>query len=670
MLLQFKNYPAAVGKPKRIFISYSHRDQDIFDRLIEALFPLRKERLVECWHDRMLNPGEAWDRKINDSLKSADLILFIVSPAFLASDYCQDTEVRLALDLRKQGKAKIVPLIARPTQWWDHELASMQALPPQARPITDFPSVEDGIATAVDALRKLLLEGTFFHDDGATGLSGIWHLQLSPPFESDGAIDVNQIIHRLVDWSRDASIRLIGYNNIPGKGAISSNIMLILEGTTEAFLVFEKAHKDGSLEGIVGYPVHSFGRTVGSTIQTSSVVFNGKTRPPEDYVNPDFKLLYPTEPFEPPCFKGLQLDPEDPFNFKFILDRGTETPARIDREQYEILLGYFTSALTIKDENWWVNLSAYESNRMIPPELAGTLLGFELLRFDVLLKQFTGSLVSPDTQTGQQFWRAVLEEMAQRGIPFDSPIETFQKVWITPEKAIVYEHDPAKPNTEPEDPTSSKKEISWLVPDEKLFAAYVTETELKVQTEWDHFAAKHQSASCTSEFVAAIYMREFNRIVVPVLHQEVNKNQRFSVLRQIYHALILATWFKQHFGGKPEFKSIIDSNNTKSVRASISEVRSLNMPSSPKPVGCEHSVAARKEQAIPVDHVNPCDDGFRIEENRFFYNQYIQLFRKGLSRCVRTIEIQGQPRTRQYFCGAIDLRRTSQSLHTGRGGAG
>ncbi len=72
---------------QRVFISYSSKDTDYMKELEVRLTTLKREGLIATWHDRKLLAGEEWDAKIKDELKTADVILMLLSPDFLATDY-------------------------------------------------------------------------------------------------------------------------------------------------------------------------------------------------------------------------------------------------------------------------------------------------------------------------------------------------------------------------------------------------------------------------------------------------------------------------------------------------------------------------------------------------------------------------------------------------------
>src|SRR5208282_1700004 len=101
---------------------------------------------------------------------------------------------------------------------------------------------------------------------------------------------------------------------------------------------------------------------------------------------------------------------------------------------------------------------------------------------------------------------------------------TFNKVWIVPEKAVVYENAQAG-------------------------TAYVVESKLKVMLEQDYLSLeKHegvQSGQTEPNDANQLGSRIIREIVIPALTKEVNENKNFSHLRQVYNSLILATWYKK-----------------------------------------------------------------------------------------------------------------------------
>jgi O-acetyl-ADP-ribose deacetylase (regulator of RNase III) len=80
----------AKGAPVSMFISYSHKDQTLRAELEKHLIILRRQGLIEIWHDREITAGSEWRGAIDEHLQTARLILLLISPDFMASEYCYD----------------------------------------------------------------------------------------------------------------------------------------------------------------------------------------------------------------------------------------------------------------------------------------------------------------------------------------------------------------------------------------------------------------------------------------------------------------------------------------------------------------------------------------------------------------------------------------------------
>ena len=140
-------------KPISLFYSYSHRDEVLRGELEAHLSFLRRRKLIAEWHDRMIGAGEEWKGQIDRQLAEADIILLLVSADFIASDYCWGEEMTKALARHQLGEARVIPVILRPCRWQKTLLGSLQALPTDGKPVSEWPSHDlafDQIAAAVE----------------------------------------------------------------------------------------------------------------------------------------------------------------------------------------------------------------------------------------------------------------------------------------------------------------------------------------------------------------------------------------------------------------------------------------------------------------------------------------------------------------------------------------
>jgi len=139
-----------------VFFSYSHKDELLRNELEIHLTMLKRQNLIEAWHDRRIPLGDDFSHSIDAHLEAADIILLLVSPDFLASSYCFDVEVQRAMELHRQGKARIIPIILRPCDWQSAPFAGLLAAPTDGKPVTKWPDKDEAFLDIVKLIRATL----------------------------------------------------------------------------------------------------------------------------------------------------------------------------------------------------------------------------------------------------------------------------------------------------------------------------------------------------------------------------------------------------------------------------------------------------------------------------------------------------------------------------------
>jgi internalin A len=151
-------------QPISAFISYAHKDETLRVELDTHLKLLQVTGELDVWHDRSIAPGEKWEGTINENLERADVVLLLLSPDFIASDYCRK-EMEIALQREAAGQTCVVPIIARPCGWAHLPVQANQALPKDGRPVagagneqghrdTAWLEVEDGVRWVLTGLAR------------------------------------------------------------------------------------------------------------------------------------------------------------------------------------------------------------------------------------------------------------------------------------------------------------------------------------------------------------------------------------------------------------------------------------------------------------------------------------------------------------------------------------
>lgn len=139
-----------------VFFSYNHKDEMLRDQLETHLVMLKRQGFIETWHDRRITAGESLDTAVSMNLERADVVLLLVSPDFLASDYCYDTEMKRALRRHEEGECKVIPIILRPCDWHDTPFGRLLAAPTDGKPITQWPDLDSAFLDVTQAIKRAL----------------------------------------------------------------------------------------------------------------------------------------------------------------------------------------------------------------------------------------------------------------------------------------------------------------------------------------------------------------------------------------------------------------------------------------------------------------------------------------------------------------------------------
>ena len=121
-----------------VFVSYSHVDEALCKDLTKHLRPLEREGVIRLWIDRQMTPGQEFDPEIAASLSRAKIILLLISPGFIDSEYCWDIEMTEALKRHENHDACVIPVILCPVDWHRTPFGKLTALPEDGRPVTTW----------------------------------------------------------------------------------------------------------------------------------------------------------------------------------------------------------------------------------------------------------------------------------------------------------------------------------------------------------------------------------------------------------------------------------------------------------------------------------------------------------------------------------------------------
>lgn len=163
----------------KVFCCYAREDQALLSKLRTQLIPLQREGLIEIWYDGEISAGTHWETELHEQLNTAQVILLLISPRFIASDYCYGIEMKTAVERDERGEALVIPIILSPVHWQEAPFGKLQVLPKDAKPLTTWRNRDDALFNVADGIRKSIkkLNASFSVSSAKDDLSAISKLK-------------------------------------------------------------------------------------------------------------------------------------------------------------------------------------------------------------------------------------------------------------------------------------------------------------------------------------------------------------------------------------------------------------------------------------------------------------------------------------------------------------
>lgn len=186
----------------RVFLSYSHVDENYRNELQKHLMSLQHQGIVETWNDRRIVAGEEWAGCIDNELRRADIILLLVSSDFIASRYCYELEMTEALARHESKESVVIPVILRPCHWEGLPFGKLQAATRNGKPAEKYPSLDDAfleITKSIETVAKRL---------ATQSIGGTVATPPSTTFGFSGDIGTSQLVHHESSLPRSSNLAI------------------------------------------------------------------------------------------------------------------------------------------------------------------------------------------------------------------------------------------------------------------------------------------------------------------------------------------------------------------------------------------------------------------------------------------------------------------------------
>jgi tetratricopeptide (TPR) repeat protein len=139
-----------------VFYAYAPEDETWVQELEKHLSLLQRQGLISTWHPRLIAAGEDWQHVTDVRFQKASLILLLISPDFLASDYCYSAEMKQALEREREKGVCVIPILLRPVDWLHAPFAHLRPLPSDATFLTEWPNVDRAFAEISAGIRRTI----------------------------------------------------------------------------------------------------------------------------------------------------------------------------------------------------------------------------------------------------------------------------------------------------------------------------------------------------------------------------------------------------------------------------------------------------------------------------------------------------------------------------------
>jgi tetratricopeptide (TPR) repeat protein len=139
-----------------VFYAYAPEDETWVQELEKHLSLLQRQGIISTWHPRLIAAGEDWQHVIDIHFQKASIILLLISPDFLASDYCYGKEMKQALEREREKGVCVIPILLRPVDWQRAPFGHLRPLPSDATFLTEWTNLDRAFAEVTTGIRHAI----------------------------------------------------------------------------------------------------------------------------------------------------------------------------------------------------------------------------------------------------------------------------------------------------------------------------------------------------------------------------------------------------------------------------------------------------------------------------------------------------------------------------------
>lgn len=204
------------------FICYSHADEKYLERLRKHMALLQREEAIVAWTDHQIAAGARLDGTIRDALDDAQLFIALVSPDYLASNYCYEKEFEFALKKADAGALTILPVIVEPCDWLSSPFRQFRALPKDGKPVSEWTNSNLAFLDVVSGIRSLVTDAASYSEARPSEAALQTHpgrrMKIKQEFDSIQKSEfADQAFAAIADYFRNSCTEVNGIDDLRAK---------------------------------------------------------------------------------------------------------------------------------------------------------------------------------------------------------------------------------------------------------------------------------------------------------------------------------------------------------------------------------------------------------------------------------------------------------------------
>jgi tetratricopeptide (TPR) repeat protein len=172
-----------------LFCSRANIDEDLRIQLESHLGLLQREGMIALWQQQQIIAGANWQAEVDQALATAQLVLLLISPDFLADESCH-LMMKRAMQRHLRNETRVIPILLRPVDLRGASFRQLKILPGNGKPITMWSNRDAAFVDIVAGIRAILEVESY----RATGQPRVWNVPYSRNFLFTGRDDVLEVL--------------------------------------------------------------------------------------------------------------------------------------------------------------------------------------------------------------------------------------------------------------------------------------------------------------------------------------------------------------------------------------------------------------------------------------------------------------------------------------------